>query len=214
MFLKDAKSELRTRFAVTTLLLFILTAVSMFLFATAGEETNNGIAAGFIWIIMFFSAMTGLSRSFIVEEERQTVLFLKLTVDPLVVYFGKLLYNVILNLVLNTLAVLLIFIFMESVYVRNYELFICNHVLASVGIAAASTIISAIITKAGSRAAVYPVLSFPVLIPLIMPGIENTAMALEGVPLNEAAGNLQVMVAYCGLVIALSSILFDQVWEE
>jgi heme exporter protein B len=214
LFLKDVKSELRTKFVVTTLLLFILTSVSMFLFGTAGERINNGIASGFIWIIMFFSAMTGLSKSFVAEEERQTILFLKLIVKPLVVYFGKLVFNVILNLLLNTLAVILIFLFIDSVTIKSWDIFIINHILASVGIAAASTIISAIITKASARGAIYPVLSFPVLIPLIIPGIENTTMALEGAPLGDAMGNLQIMFAFCGLIISISFVLFDFVWEE
>lgn len=214
LFLKDVKSELRTKFVATTLLLFILTSVSMFLFGTAGERINNGIASGFIWIIMFFSAMTGLSKSFVAEEERQTILFLKLTVRPLVVYFGKLGFNIILNLLLNTLAVILIFLFVDSVTIKCWEIFIINHILASLGIAAASTIISAIITKAAARGAIYPVLSFPVLIPLIVPGIDNTTMALEGATLADAMGNLQIMFAYCGLIISVSFILFDFVWEE
>ena len=43
------------------------------------------------------SAMSGLSRTFVSEEDRGTVIFLQLATRPSVVYFGKLLFNLEFN---------------------------------------------------------------------------------------------------------------------
>lgn len=214
VFKKDLLSEFRTRYVVTAILLFVLTTITMIVFSAGAEKFSNGLASGLIWIIMFFSAMTGLSKSFVSEEERNTILFLKLSTSSTAVYFGKLIFNVILNLTINTIAILLFFIFMDSVDILNFNIFIATHILGSIGIASASTIISAIIAKASARGAIFPVLSFPVLLPLIILGSESTRMALDGMDLSDAMNNLQMMFAYSGVLISASYILFDQVWEE
>jgi heme exporter protein B len=87
-------------------------------------------------------------------------------------------------------------------------------IFGSIGFASASTILAAIIAKANSRGTLYPVLAFPVLIPLLMTVMSATERALEGEPLAAAAGDLQVLVGYCLIMIAGSFLLFDFVWSE
>ncbi len=214
VFLKDIKSEFRTRYAISAVLLFILTTITMILFSTAREEISMGVNAGLLWIIMFFGAMTGLSKSFVSEEERGTYLLLKLTTNPASVYYGKLLFNMVLNLTINTFAVVLFLLFSGSIEIKSYGVFVITILLGSFGIASASTIISAIIAKANTKGAIFPVLSFPLLLPLIIIGIEATKMSFDGATLGEARNNFQLMIAYSGIVIAVSYILFDQVWSD
>jgi ABC-type transport system involved in cytochrome c biogenesis permease component len=57
-------------------------------------------------------------------------------------------------------------------------------------------------------------LSFPVLIPLIIVGIEATTKTFEGAGLNELLSDLQILIAYSGILIPISYIVFDMIWEE
>lgn len=41
IFLKDLKSEIRTRYALNALLMFVVVTISMILFATAGEVMSG-----------------------------------------------------------------------------------------------------------------------------------------------------------------------------
>jgi len=86
--------------------------------------------------------------------------------------------------------------------------------LSSIGLAAATTIISALISKAGSKNALFPVLAFPVLLPLIFIGISLTIDSIEGISLAKASNNLNMLVVYSGLNIILSYYLFDYIWQE
>jgi ABC-type transport system involved in cytochrome c biogenesis permease component len=58
------------------------------------------------------------------------------------------------------------------------------------------------------------VLSFPVLLPLILSGVETTYQALSGVAFAEARNNFQIIGAYMVVVIAVSFMLFDFVWKD
>jgi heme exporter protein B len=213
VFLKDLKSELRTRYALTAVFLFVLTTISIVLFATRDEQITKGFAAGILWIIMFFSAMTGLAKSFVSEEERGTSFLLQLTTTSTAVYFGKLLFNCILNVLLNTVAILLFFFFID-VQVASPGLFVLAIFFGSLGIACAVTVISAIIAKANTKGALLPVLSFPLLLPLLISGIETTFLSLSGAKFSDVQGDFQMMGSYCVVVATASYLLFDFIWQE
>lgn len=213
VFLKDLKSELRTRYALTAVFLFVLTTIAIVLFATRDEQLTKGFAAGILWIIMFFSAMTGLAKSFVSEEERGTAFLLQLTTTSTAVYFGKLVFNCILNVLLNTTAVLLFFFFLD-VNIAAPGLFALSILLGSLGIACSVTVISAIIAKANTKGALLPVLSFPLLLPLLISGIETTYLSLSGAKFSDLQGDFQMMGSYCVVVATAAYLLFDFIWKE
>lgn len=212
VFRKDILSELRSRYAFTSVLLFVLVAVSVVAFATASETPAPEVSAGILWIIMFFGSMAGLSKSFISEEERGTAMLLGLTTGSTCIFFGKLIYNCILSLVINFLSVALLLLFLASFEISLPGVFILLIVLSSVGMAGATTIISAIIAKANSKNALFPILSFPLLLPLIIVGTDTTIMAMAGE--TGYAGNIRIIVSYCVIVITASYLLFDFVWKD
>ncbi len=214
VFIKEIKSEFRTRYAISAVLLFILTTVTMIVFATAGEEITSDMAGGILWVIMFFGAMTGLSKSFVSEEERGTGFLLQISANPLSVYFGKLLFNIVLCLSLNLFSVFLFFIFNNSVEIVKVYEFILVIILGSIGLAGATTIISALIAKANTKNALFPVLSFPVILPLIVLGINITKYTFDSGIVTKLAGDFQMITAYCGIMITASFFLFELVWRD
>ena len=211
---KEIKSEFRTRYAISAVLLFILTTVTMIVFATAGEEITSDMASGILWVIMFFGAMTGLSKSFVSEEERGTSFLLQISANPISVYFGKLLFNIILSLSLNIFSVFLFFIFNNSITVVHLSDFLIVLLLGSVGLTGATTIISALISKANTKNALFPVLSFPVILPLIVLGIKITKYTFDSGLVTKIGGDFQMITAYCGIMITASFFLFDLVWRD
>lgn len=88
IFKKDIQAELRTRYALNALVMFVITTLAVILFSIGNENVSPELLAGILWIIIFFSSMSGLSRTFISEEEKGTVLTLHLLVKPLTVYFA------------------------------------------------------------------------------------------------------------------------------
>jgi heme exporter protein B len=214
VFSKDTQSELRTRYSISAILLFILTTITMIAISSANEKLTTGISAGILWIIMFFAAMTGIAKAFVSEEERGTGFLLKIYTSNDAVYFGKLLFNILLCLLLNITATLIYLLINGSIVVRQPFIFIFMLILGSLGMASGTTLISAIIARANVKGALFPVLSFPVILPLIISGISLTKLSFEGGSIADARSDMLLMLAYSGVIIPVSYILFDQIWEE
>ena len=94
LFKKDFHSELRTRYAINSLAMFIIVAISVILFSIGTERITESLTGGIFWVVIFFTAMSGLARAFVSEEERGTVLTLQLIASPSTVFSGKLVFNV------------------------------------------------------------------------------------------------------------------------
>lgn len=211
---KELLSEFRTRYAISAILLFVLTTITMIVFATSGDVLSAEVAAGVLWIVMFFGAMMGLSKSFVSEEERGTSLYLKLVAGSSAIYFGKLVFNIILCISLNIVAVLLFFIFIGNITITSTAIFSVSILMGSISIAASTTIISALIAKANSKNALFPVLSFPIILPVIILGIQTTVQSFTGADFDEAIKDFQLLFSYSGLMVLVSYFLFDFVWKE
>ena len=215
LFSKDVRSELRTRYALNALLMFVVTAVATILFALRADQPSPTVLSGMYWVVVFFTAMSSLSRIFVSEEERGTTLTLQLVASPSTVYFGKLLFNTALTVSL-TLAVTVLYtlVFSEFFIIQTPSIFFVTVFLGSLGFASAATIIAAIVAKANTRGTLYPVLSFPILIVLLMTVMNATARALEGEDFSEAMGDFQILAGYILVMTGGSFLLFDYVWKD
>ncbi len=211
---KDVRSELRTRYALNALLMFVVTSVATILFALRDDQIGTDILAGMFWVVVFFTAMSGLSRIFVSEEERGTTLTLQLIATPTVVYFGKLIFNAGLTLLLTIAVAILYVIVFPAFVILSPSIFIFTLLLGGLGFAASATILAAIIAKAHSKGTLYPVLSFPVLIPLLMTVMQSTTKALDGENFTNAFGDFQILIAYLLMMIGGSYLLFEYVWKD
>ena len=120
VFAKDWHSELRTRYAISALIMFVVTTISIILFSLGSEGASPDALSGMLWVVVFFASMSGLSRTFVMEEERGTSLTLQLLAPPSAILFGKLFFNLALATGLNVLSVLLYSTLITGFVVRRY----------------------------------------------------------------------------------------------
>ncbi len=210
---KDFSSEIRTRYAVNALLMFIIVVISIVRFSLGEEKLTSELNSGLLWIIIFFSTSNGLSRVFVSEEERGTSLVLKLSASSNSVLLGKLVFNSILTFIINLLIILL-YILITGLDIKNTGLFALTILLGNLGLSSVMTIIAALISKANSKGTLYPVLSFPLLLPLMLAAISATWLTIEGVDFNGIQGELIMMLSYTIVVITASFLLFDLIWND
>jgi heme exporter protein B len=212
---KDMHSEIRTRYALNALVMFVVVAVATILFALRSDQPTSSVLSGLYWVVVFFTAMSGLSRTFVSEEERGTTLTLQLIASPSTVYFAKLIFNTVLTFSL-TIAVTLLYmtVFSDVFIIQTTSIFIGVVILGSLGFASASTIIAAIVAKANTRGTLYPVLSFPILVVLLMTVMNATTKALDGEPFDAALSDLQILLGYFLAMTAGSYLLFEYVWKD
>lgn len=214
IFLKELKLEFKTKISVNTVLLFVLVSISLIVFSTSGIIIKEALQAAILWIVVFFTAMTSLSRVFIYEEERGTIDFLKLNAKSTNIYLGKLLFNISLSLFTSIVIALFMFVFFNQFVIRTFWIFAISLFLGSLSISSSTTILSAIITKASSKSSLLPILAFPILLPIILIAIDSTRLALEGWEISEAMSNFYMLFSYIGISTTVSVLLFDFIWQE
>ncbi len=214
VFEKDLRLELRSRYAVGTLLMFVPASILLILFATGQEPLSPRIQSGLLWIVILFAASIGLGRSFVSEEDRGTVLLLRLHTRASMVYAGKLLFNFLLILVLEAVAVFTMIVLL-NIEVAHGGLLASTILLGSLGLAGATTLLAALIARAATRGPLLPVLLFPLLVPLLISVVAATRHALEGGFGWGASGEaLTTLAAFAGVVITAAVLLFDFVWND
>jgi heme exporter protein B len=214
LFKKDWQSELRTRYAINALAMFILVTISVIMFSVGNEKITEYLTGGLLWVVIFFSAMSGLSRAFVSEEERGTSMTLHLMAAPSTIFSGKLIFNLLLVFLMNFVITILFTMLFPSFVIKNVSLFAIAFVLGNIGIAVSSTIIAAIISKASSKGTLYPVLSFPILLPLILTLLELTKFSMDGNSVSGSLVEIFVLVCYDVIMGTASYLLFDFIWKE
>ena len=215
VFRKDVRAELRTRYALNAVALFAVStvvALSLGLGPLARGPDLPLIHAALLWVAILFAAFTGLARAFVQEEEARTAAALRLAAPPIAVYLGKLLFNLLLLLLLDALTAVL-FVVLLRVEIGNPAMFAALLLAGSLGLVAATTLIAAIIARASVKGALFAVLSFPLLAPLLVVAIKGTALALEGAGWDRGAAPLQVILSYTTALFVASLFLFGSVWE-
>lgn len=237
VFLKDLQSELRTRvslssiavYAATTMLLvaYLVTTIGFGLTQVLVDDPKAAILAGatiyqeqqtssranllasLYWVIIYFSAMAGLPRIFIKEEEMRTAAALRLAARPLAVFLGKLTFNLLLIGGISLLLLPLFLLFFRP-QVADFGQLLVVLVIGATGLASGATILGAMAARAGSHSYLLVVLGFGPLLPILILGINGTAAALQGTGGN----NLLGLVSYQVALVALSALLFEKVWAE
>ena len=129
-----------------------------------------------------------------------------------VVFLGKLLFNVIVMVTVSSL-VLVLYVALMNPYIANPMLLVFTVLLGSLAMAGATTILAAVVAKAANQGTLLPVLSLPVLMPLLLIAVEATRMALEGATFGQAFGLLSFLVSYSIVIVTVSFLLFDYVWS-
>lgn len=209
---KDFRVEFRSRFALNMSIAFALITTIALSLAAGGAPFTPRVQSMLLWLIIFFSAMNGLSHIFVREEDQGTSLFLRISASADSIFASKLIYNFTF-MIIALCVIAPLFLFFMQVTVRDPAYFAWSVAGGGLSIAALTTIMAAMVAKAGGKGALFTIISFPVLLPVLWLSISATASSLE--PSGHADyGTLVFLLAFSGFITAISFLLFRYVWQE
>ena len=206
---KDLMCEYRNRYTAGTVCMFALITLSSISISIGGMRLTPALAAVLLWVIIFFSAMAGLSRSFVQEQETGTLFTLRVYAGAQAVLFGKLVFNMLILIGLTALIVPLFTLFFDM-EVKSWSMLIGVLLLGSTGITAAATLTAAIAAESEGKGALFTVLTFPVILPLFLMAIRATDTIFDG--LLPELSQIVFLAGYDVTVVVVASILFDFLW--
>ena len=200
---KDLKVALRARDTLPAMLLFVLSTLVVFRFALS-KETGDDAAYGLLWIAIVFTALLGLARAWVPEQEHGVLDGLVLSpCDRSAIWLGK---------VVATLAFLLA---AQAVALPIFALFFApldatavgGVLLADLGICAVGSLVAAMAAAGRARELLLPLLLLPLTIPLVVGGVGAAISPEEG-------RYLLLLALYDGVFAVLSWASFEYVVTE
>jgi heme exporter protein B len=181
-------------------------------FSLKGNVMSPLTWSALYWIIVMFSAVNTVAKSFI-GEKKGTDIYLYSIADPHDVILSKVIYNSLLCCVM-ALACFGLFVLFFGNPVADMTIFLAVLLLASVGLSGAFTMLSAIASKSGNSNVVMAVLSFPVIISILLLVIKVTKNCIDGLDPSISTNDLLTLGAIDALLVAMSYILFPFVWRS
>lgn len=164
------------------------------------------------WIVLLFAVSNACSASFSAETGRSQLYYYQ-SVSPQAVLLSKVAFNFGLVALVAVLA-LGGFSLLLGFPVAGAGLFGLVIVLGVFALTVIFTLMAGISAQTGRSSAILPLLSFPIVIPVIGLLIGASVDAVSGTPGVNFWRNLQLLAAIGALMLALGWVLFPFLWRE
>jgi heme exporter protein B len=212
---KDLKCQMRSGVTLIAVPFFAILILAVLAFAfkggNAGPASAN-LGAGILWVALIFSAVSTFNQTFASEKENACLKGLLLCpVDRSAIYIAKFMANFFI-IGLSQVVIIPAFTLLFGLS-GNLGALILVIVLGVIGLSAVGTLFSAISSASRLREILFPVLFFPIIIPLVVAGVGAGGQLLDGQPLSGVLTWLVVIIAYDVLFFALSVMIFEPAVE-
>lgn len=174
---KDLRIELRRLEAVPAMTLFAVTVYVLFHFGLDRDSLDGDLASGVLWVTLLLAAVLGQNRLFVGEEEQGGFDgFLLAPVDRTAMFVAKALALLAFLSVVELVAVPAFWLLLlgPTPWGAIPELVLVL-LLANIGVAVIGTLVSGIAVRTRARELIGPLLTLPLLVPVILAAAESTA---------------------------------------
>ncbi len=213
---KEILLEMRTKETLSAAwLLGILTLLVLSLAFDPTSELRPQAAPGALWVATLFASVLGLSRSFLPERDNGCMHGLLLCpVERSTLFLGK----AISTLIFLSLAQVILFpvfvLFFNVSVTPSLGWVVLVLFLGLVGMSALGTLFGAISIQLRAREVMLPLLLMPLLIPLLIAGVQATAHLLSGKDISGTMNWVNLMIGFDVGAAVVAWLLFEYVVEE
>ncbi len=210
LFRHELRTELRRKSMLGGILLHLFSSV--YITKLAVIQLQLPVWNALFWVVVIFATVQGIAKSFLQVGPGRWLYYYQLS-SPEAALLAKVIYNFLLFLLLGFTA-LLLYGLLFGIFPDGMGRYMVSMSLTGLGIAAVFTLVSAISCKVPGGGIAMPVLSFPVLIPVMLTGIAASKKALDGIQTNSIYKDWAVLFLLDIMIIILSLILFRFLWKE
>ena len=213
---KDVAVELRTFESIPAMTLFAVTTFVLFHFGLDRSSLEGDLASGVLWVTLLFAAVLGQNRLFVAEQEQGGFDgFLLAPVDRTSLFVAKALalfsFLVIVELVAVPAFVLLLLGPSPWEALPSLVLVL---LLADAGIAIVGTLVAGLAIRTRARELIGPLLTLPLLVPVVLAASEATSPLLEENPGGAPARWLAILAIYDLTIGLVAYGVFDFLLED
>jgi heme exporter protein B len=213
---KDLAIEFRTRTAFFSALVFAVLALCIFYFTWDQSIVSAADRApGVLWVVLAFSALLGIQRSFGIEEHDRGVD--ALLVSPISresIYLGKAIGNLLFLAAIQAVTFPALILFYNLRLGQTLWAVAGILALAMVGIVAIGTLFSAMAVNTRLAELLLPMLSLPFFVPVLMSAAGATTLAFSGRPAGELWPYLRILIGFDLVFMVACTLTFPFTLEE
>jgi len=210
---KDLRAELRTKRVLGASLAFALLVVVAFSFTfVRAVESLRPVAHGALWLSFLFAGTLATTRAAAVEARDGALEGLLLApVDRSAVYLGKVLSTTLFVAAVELVSLAGVVVFLDYAPPAGALVAVAAVlVLAAAGFAATGVTLSLVASRSGLSGTLVPVLLFPLVVPLLLSGVELTRALVGGRPVG---GWARILLGYDAVLLLACALLFEYVVE-
>lgn len=206
---KEATLELRQKYALSGILLYVTTTV--FVIYLSFVKVEPTVWNTLFWIVSLFASINAVLKSFVQENSARQLFYYQL-VNPIAVIISKIIYNISLLFIINVLTFGALGLFVGNPVHDTPQYFLAI-TLGSIGFSITFTFISAIAAKANNSATMMAILSFPAVLPILISLIRLSKSAIR---MTDTTWTKDVLTlgAIDMILVALCFLLFPFLWKD
>ena len=212
---KDIVIEMRSKESISSMLMFGVLVLTIFMFAFAAGGLDKGLVGpGELWVAFSFAAILGLNRSLAMEIDNDCLQGLLLApIGRGELYLGKVASNFAFMMIAE-LVMMPVFVILNnfSFDLRMLEV-AAIACLGTLGIAAVGTILSTISANTRMKEVMLPILQIPLTVPVVIASVEATSQVLNS-DTPQISTWLTILAGFSIVYLTVSYLVFEFAVEE
>ena len=216
---KDLLLEFRKKETLFSMGLFCFASVlifsALFNFVDLPLETKYGISTAFIWFIITFAIMLGISSVFSREIKQNSIYsLLSLSVKPQAIFISKLLYLSTMLIIIEILTIILTIIFLRIGTDIEFFSFLIFLTIGTIDLTIAGCIVAFLSLYARSKTLAVPVLFFPLILPSVLIATQTSLDITLFYNIESIISNSLVLSLHSVILLVLANLVIDELLSD
>lgn len=209
---KDLRIAARSREVLGFMLLFSLLCVLVFAFGfVRSGEAAAAQVPGVLWVTLLFTGTVGLLRLFAAEEEAGTLdAVTRTAAGTAPLFWSKALLQLVFSGTVTLFLLPVVLVFFDAP-LRGGAVTVAALALGLCGQAVLGTLCAALTLQVRLREVLLPLVLYPLLAPLLIAGVQVTALAQAGAGPEATDGWLWLLFAFDAVAVVVSPWLHARV---
>lgn len=206
---RDLSLEWRQKSIIGSSIIYLISVV--FISLHAFESVEPDVWNALFWIVMVFSVLTVVGRSF--QYEANYFAYHYHTVKPEIVATSKLITNAFYSIALAIIAYIIFSIFLGNQILQQSTMFM-SLILGASGLGLTFTLTSAMSARVNGNLVLTSVLSLPILLPLIIVIVRLTERSFTSASFFENGKLFIGLFLLNIIIIIITYVLFPYLWRD
>jgi heme exporter protein B len=213
---KDLQLEFRRKYEVFSMITFAFISVLVSSFSLGPFSPYSiEILPALIWIIFLFAGMLGFYTAFAREMEQGTINGLRvLPTSSQVILIGKIVYGFILMSIIEVVVVPLSTILFNYSFNSNPLFVVLVFALGTLDFAIVGATVSGLTMYTESKTILIPLLTFPLVLPVIIPSVILTRKLVYGLTFSLSQPELRIIALSMIALFVATTMMFNYIFSD